>query len=185
VASEDQELPCFCLLDDENAPDESTWDQREKDVAGHIREHGWHVMMVYDDENVPGWTYSIGLWHTFRVPELCMFGVPQRVMADVINILGAQIRAGRPVRQDERRSGVIANYDLTFRPVHNSWYFAFFGTAIDFYQQPPLPMAQVFWPDPEGRFPWEADLPDWRETQPALWLDRDEHPDSVWKSLRA
>ncbi|WP_425338520.1 DUF4262 domain-containing protein [Kitasatospora phosalacinea] len=32
---------------------------------------------------------------------------------------------------------------------------SFFGADVDFYQQLPLPVTQMFWPDKQGRFPWD------------------------------
>ena len=44
-------------------------------IVDHVGAYGWHVAGLLADAVVPGWAYSIGLWHSFGVPELCMFGL--------------------------------------------------------------------------------------------------------------
>ncbi|MEV5145784.1 DUF4262 domain-containing protein [Streptomyces sp. NPDC052727] len=74
---------------------------------------------------------------------------------------------GPPLVPDQRRDDIYDNYPAVIRPVHESWCRDFFGAALDFYQISPLPMAQLFWPDKEGRFPLEDDAADYsREHQP-------------------
>ncbi|MEV5078760.1 DUF4262 domain-containing protein [Streptomyces sp. NPDC056159] len=51
----------------------------------------------------------------------------------------------------------------------------FFGAGIDYYQAPPLPVMQLFWPDKEGRFPWDGQAEEYcRASQPLLWIPKDE-----------
>ena len=50
-------------------------------ITGQIGRIGWAVQGVPGDEQWPSWAYSIGLWHTFRVPELALFGLSLPNMA--------------------------------------------------------------------------------------------------------
>jgi len=131
-----------------------------------------------------GWSYSVGLWHTLRRPEVCVFGLPGNVGPQVLSGLANRIRQGVVLREGERRSDVIVGFDVTIRPVTPDWYLAFFGAGVDFYQRPPMPMVQVCWPDKQGRFAWEADFdPNFRSHQPMLWLTRDKHPSDPWAKI--
>jgi Domain of unknown function (DUF4262) len=79
-----------------------------------------------------------------------MFGLHLRDIQSWLNRLGKQIHAGKPLMAGQRRDGVLEGYALEIRPVHNSWYPRLFGSAVNFYQRPPLPIVQSVWPDRTG-----------------------------------
>ncbi|MFJ4889060.1 MULTISPECIES: DUF4262 domain-containing protein [unclassified Streptomyces] len=169
------DAPCFCLL---CAPTE--WggpvsEERDSRIAKSVADFGWHVMGVAGGDAPSDWGYSIGLWHTLRSPEVSVFGLPSQTAMRVANAAGAAIRDGNPLEPDQRRGDVLNGYDVAVRPVHPSWYHDFFGAGIDFYQTPPLPIMQLFWPDKDGRFPWEEGADErCRMGQPLLWIAKDE-----------
>ncbi|POX45689.1 DUF4262 domain-containing protein [Streptomyces sp. Ru72] len=165
--------PCFCLLCAPPA-DGPAWEERDNRIAQSVIDFGWHVMGVGAGDDAPAdWAYSIGLWHTLRSPEVCVFGLRIEVGMPVVNAAGAGIRGGLPLEPDQRRGDVLNGYDVAVRPVHPSWYWDFFGAGIDFYQAPPLPVTQLFWPDKAGRFPWEEGVDDYcRTSQPLLWVPK-------------
>ncbi len=184
---------CFCLLCSEAAPDgagpegtgpegtatdgagRGAFDERDRLVAANVTEFGWHVMGVNGDGEGPEWAYSIGLWHTVRSPEVCVFGLPTDTAMRIVNNLAARVRDGSPLTPDQRRTDVIEGYQVAIRPVHPTWYPSFFGAGIDFQRQPPWPVAQVIWPDKEGRLPFEEGAGDaCRAGQPPLWLPKDQ-----------
>ncbi|MEV7016160.1 DUF4262 domain-containing protein [Streptomyces sp. NPDC093991] len=139
-----------------------------------MSESGWHVMGVGAGDDAPGdWAYSIGLWHTLRSPEVCMFGLRVETMMPILNVAGGEIRNGRPLEAGQVRDDILTGCPVTVRPVHPSWYRDFFGAGIDYYQAPPLPVAQLFWPDREGRFPWDGQAEEYcRASQPLLWIPK-------------
>jgi len=63
-------------------------------ITGQIGRIGWAVQGVPGDEQWPSWAYGIGLWHTFRAPELALFGLSLPNMAAIINALGRRIADG-------------------------------------------------------------------------------------------
>jgi hypothetical protein len=164
---------CSCLLCDGDGP-RGAFDERDRRIAADVREHGWHVMGVRPDAQGPGWAYSIGLWHTLRSPEVCVFGLPVDVCVRLVNVTADRVRAGAPLAQDQRRDDVLEGLPVVVRPVHPTWYPTFFGAGLDFQRQPPWPVAQVVWPDPAGRMPFEeGSAPECRAAQPPLWLPKD------------
>ncbi|MFD8253764.1 DUF4262 domain-containing protein [Streptomyces werraensis] len=166
--------PCFCLL---CAPltDAPALDERDGHIAANVTDHGWHVMGVGAGDEAPAdWAYSIGLWHTLRSPEVCIFGLRVETMMSVLNVAGREIHNGHPLEPDQRRDDILNGYSVAVRPVHPSWYRSFFGAGIDFYQAPPFPIMQLFWPDKEGRFPWDDRAQEYcRASQPQLWSLKD------------
>ncbi|WP_055589806.1 DUF4262 domain-containing protein [Peterkaempfera griseoplana] len=170
------DLPdCGCLLCD-SAADETAWDARDSRIAANIREYGWNVNGVAGGDLPGDWSYSIGLWHTLRSPEVSIFGIPSQTGMRIVNVLAGRIRHGHPLEPDQRRGDVLGGgFPVAIRPVHPSWYPSFFGAGVDFHQRPPLPITQMFWPDRQGRFPWDDGVEETcRATQPLLWTPREE-----------
>ncbi|MFH9754362.1 DUF4262 domain-containing protein [Streptomyces griseus] len=146
-----------------------------------MRQHGWHVVMVPEDEIGPGFAYTIGLSHTHGASELAMFGLDVHAMHRMLNRLGAKSAAGTVLTEGQRHSDVADGHQVALRQVDLRWYRTFFGKAIGFYRRPPFPVSQVAWPDVDDRFHWEEQAEEGhRESQPQLWLPPSEHPVGTW-----
>lgn len=171
---------CHCPL---CSRDGDLTDQRPH-VVDDVREYGWHVAGVAADDVVPGWAYTIGLWHTYRRPDLAVVGLPVETCMAVVNVVGDQVRAGTVLQVDQPMNGVLENCTAILRQIRLEWYRDFFGQAIEFYRKPPLPMLQICWPDMEERFAWEDGVQGaCRDRQPQLWRPYADHPRGVWTSL--
>jgi len=174
--------PCDCLLCRE--PPDGRWHPRNARIANNVLDHGWHVQGVRADSQTPGWAYSIGMWHTLRSPDLAVFGIPPADAALIINQLGTEVRNGHPLRPGEPRQTLFNSHPVRLNPMRESWSPALFGAGMDFYRMPFLPGLQVFWPDRQGRFPWDDGVDELcRTDQPLLWLERAEHPAGQWTSF--
>jgi len=175
------ERDCHCLLCDADGF-EGRWAAREASNAQLVREHGWTITGVAGDFAID-WAYSIGLWHSFGSPEICLVGVPQRSAAKIVNKVAEQISRGDPLKPGEIRTGAMGGWNdtLALSRVHDSWFPRLFGAAIDFYQRPPIPMIQLVWLDGYGRFLWDPEVhPQTRDRQCSLWLPI-ETADHRWK----
>lgn len=155
-------------------------DPRIQSTVDVIRQHGWQVTMVpVGRDEAPGWAYTIGLWHSHRIPELAMFGLDVRMMQTLLNDLGRRAVEGQRLEADQVRHD-IASVPVVLKAVDYRWYKAFFGTAINFYCKPPFPILQVVWPDHDGVLPWQPGGESLLTHQPRLDLHPDEHPAGVW-----
>lgn len=156
---------------------------RDLNMVWQIEEHGWSVVAVAEELEVPGWAYTVGLWHTVRSPEVCMFGLRGRDMHTWLNAVGQQVRAGQRLEPDRERLGVLDGFPVVVRAVHPSWHAEVLGLVGDFYRGE-VPVAQLVWPDRHGHFPWNpAAGQRCRTHQPWLWLPRDDHPPGIWTRL--
>jgi Domain of unknown function (DUF4262) len=172
---------CNCLLCVEQ---EVELDEAALRTTRSVRDRGWAVVMVPADEHGPGWAFTVGLWHTLRSPEVAMFGLHVDVMGNCLDTLADEIAAGRHLVEDRERDDVIRNYPVVAKTVDASWYRSLFGTALHFYQRPPLSFMEVVWPDAASRFPWnDGCAPRLRELQPALWIPKDDHAPGPWTKL--
>jgi hypothetical protein len=164
--------------------DPSSRGDYERDVAWHVRSHGWSVIALPEEHELPGWAYSVGLRHSVGAPEVCMFGLRVGDMHTWLNAVGERVRDGLELRPGTLVHDVLDGHPLLVRPVHPSWHADLFAFAVDFYRQPPLPMVQLIWPDRHGLFPWEPGAgARCQRDQPSLWLPKDDHPPSLWTRL--
>ncbi|MEV4351220.1 DUF4262 domain-containing protein [Actinoplanes sp. NPDC049596] len=162
---------CRCVICHDHG-DRDDYDETDRGVIDNVGTFGWSVTGVPADEHGPGWSYTIGRWHSSGGPELAMFGLDLRTMQSCLNTLGKRDNLADGQSHDD----VVNGYPLHLRAVDESWYKAFFGQALWFYRQPPLPILEVVWPDRNGAFPWDTgDL-----AQPHLWLAPSDHPQGVW-----
>lgn len=133
-------------------------DGYEEIVRDHIRDFGWHVTLIESDGKEPGFAYSIGLYHTFKQPEVILFGLPLEVMHSVINSCGGEFRGGRSLKTGVPLDGFIRDFPVIFREVKKEHYREHFGYGLWFYTGPKFPAIQCIWPDKQGEFPWDPEF---------------------------
>lgn len=160
-----------CAPSDEPSP----FARRDAQIVDNVRAYGWHVMGVGGGDGPADWAYSIGMGHSLGRPDLCIFGLPLDIMMPIINDAGAVARDERPLAPGEHRDEILNGYDVFIGAVHPTWYRAFFGAGLDFYNHQPAPMLQMFWPDRDGRFPWDQGVGEYcGDSQPLLWVPRND-----------
>jgi hypothetical protein len=161
--------------------DEAEWDDGDKKLVTDVIDVGWHLVAVHAAPGQAAWVFSVGLWHTYRRPEISMFGLQTADMGIWINKVGDDIKAGKPPQPEESRVGVIDGFAVQWRPAHQSWYRDLFGYGLWFYQGW-FPMLQMIWPDRHGRWPWdEACGERCKQDQPVLWMPAEQHPLGKWR----
>ena len=158
------------MNEDEHDPRCEGGEGSEQKLLDDVAKYGWHVMNVLDDAESPGWSYSIGLYHTFGHAEILVFGLDFELMHSMINSIGEDIRSGKRFEVDQQYADLIESYSCTFKRVNPVWYEAFLGFATWFYEGEDYPVLQCFWPDFEAHFPWEASFnKDLSYAQPLLF----------------
>jgi hypothetical protein len=131
-------------------------DEGEAQLLADIEQVGWHMITVAEDDEGPGWTYSIGFFHSYGHPEVVVFGLPNDVMQGIVDSIASLIKAGSHFADRDETDQVLSGYPCVFRTVQASHYAAHFGYAQWFYKSQPFPILQCVWPDTTGRYPWEA-----------------------------
>jgi hypothetical protein len=176
----DDQPTCPCIICRDYG-DRDQLDAIDRNTIGHVEEHGWSVVQIPEDDLGPGWAFTVGLWHSHRLPELAIFGLEIDTMKACLNVLGRQTADGWPPELGYERSHVIDGDPVLFQTIEPRWYKTFFGTAMAFYRRPPIPFIQVLWADSHQRFPTDPECePTVRDRQPSLWLPPDQHPQGVW-----
>jgi hypothetical protein len=149
-------------------------------TADLVRAHGWSVLWIGGGS--VDFAYTVGLWHTFRRPELVMFGLTGRDMQNWLNT--CVDRAGEHGWPEPHTpfGGVLEGFETQLRPVHESWHDPLFGTASRFYNGVTVPFLQLVWPDRTGTWPWlDGATASSRNRQAFAWLPVAEHPPGGWR----
>ena len=135
-------------------------DEGDVKMLADIREHGWHVIGVPDDDKGPGFVYTVGMHLRTLQPEILMMGVPIEPAHRIVNAIAEYLMEGDVLVPERRYPGFIDDRDAIFRPIHPSQYREYLGCANWFYRPlgRPFPAFQCFWPDSQGRFPHDADF---------------------------
>ncbi len=152
---------------------------RDAATIATVEQHGWCSLLV------PGtvdFAYTVGLWHSFQIPELVMFGLAGEHMQLWLNTCVERLREIGWPAAEAPFTGVIEGHQTMLRPVDESWRDALFGTAYRFYGGWSVPIWQLVWPDGTGRWPWNDEAtPSSRTRQASAWLPVEAHPPGSWR----
>jgi hypothetical protein len=147
----------------------------EQRVIDDVKRYGWHVVGVEDDDEGPGFAYSIGIQQTLDHPEIIVFGLKNaKTMMQVINVIGDEVRKGERFEDWHESDEVLDGYSCMFRTVPKDAYREYLGYAMWFYRPKTFDVLQCIWPDKQHRYPWHPDCPqEIRQRQPILAHKRD------------
>jgi hypothetical protein len=126
--------------------------------AEDVRTHGWSLASISDHR--PPFQYTIGLMHTFRHPEVIVFGLDAGNGRGLLSGLVRDIRAGRSFAEPGVHSVGGGEHRVGFRRVHPTQHELYLGFAMGFLtnigRMGELQAVQAFWPDATGKFPFEV-----------------------------
>ena len=153
------------------------------EAAAHVRRTGWTSIGIMPGTRTPGWAFSVGLWHSYRAPEVSLFGLLLPDMQQRVNRAGRLIRDNKPFGYEIEIDGILDAQPVVAKRVHPGWYPTLFGFAVGFYRGAVPPFVQLVWPDSHGLFPWQPGCGlRCRTAQPQLWLPPELHPDGPWQN---
>lgn len=144
--------------------------ERDEQVVTDVANFGWHVVNIMEENGLPGWSFSIGLFANYDHPEIVVFGLGVELGHRVINGLGERIKAGNRMEADHQYGEILANVECTFKPVQKKWYKWILGYARWYYDGNKFPVLQCIWPDKQQHYPWESKFKaEWVWAQPLLF----------------
>ncbi len=127
-------------------------DDGDRRLLGDVRKYGWHLVSIEDA--APQFLFSVGLWHTFRHPEVIALGLPPSTLGELVNRVGARARDGRRFEPGEESVEILEGSPCRFLPLADPSYAAYLGYGLWLYQES-FPALQLVWPDLRGRWPGE------------------------------
>jgi hypothetical protein len=145
----------------ERAAPDQPWalDEPRATVVAAIDRRGWAVRQV--PAGVVGdqpFAYTVGLFSSYRHPELITFGAREQVLRYLLDVAGKRIRKGAraPLGQpvDWTRRLFRRGYPIQFREVRDpASYACYLRAAIRHHGPGQVPLLQLVWSDEERRFP--------------------------------
>src|SRR5262245_6980667 len=129
-------------------------DDSDRKLLGDIARVGWHIVGIEADDEGPGYAFSVGLYHTYSHPEIIIFGLKNETAAQLINVIGYQVKGGTRF-EDGESDAVAEGFPVTFKTVPVTAYREYVGYALWFYRSFDFPLLQCVWPDKAGRFAWD------------------------------
>jgi hypothetical protein len=145
----------------------------DEEIARSVAANDWHAIGVTDHS--PEFVYTCGLMTTFHHPEAIILGLSPRDAYSVLETLVEDIRGGRSFATPGVYDGVLAELSIAIRAVDPSQHELYLGYAMGHCRYSGnaggLVAVQVFWPDKQGRFPFETGCdPEISAFQPRLDL---------------
>lgn len=123
-----------------------------KKVIADIEQFGWHIIKVPEDNEGPGFAYSVGLFKSYQHPEIIIFGLPIETMHKILNNIGIQIKSGTNIQHNSLHSGILkAGFTVKFRNVSLEGK-EFLGMATKYYMHN-FEALQLLWPDKSNVLP--------------------------------
>jgi len=146
--------------------DPTDLDEHEQSFVSLIREHGWFNTRVFDGD--PPFSYTTG-FYLKGSPEFIVFSLPKDVSHDAFWHLFRRMCEGVERRTGIRDSDVLGNFPAYLFKVADRNHAEYLGWSRWFYGAQHVPTLQIVWPDPQGKFPWEAGFDEsFSDSQPDL-----------------
>jgi len=140
-------------------------DDHDRKIFRDVLEHGCHIVGIDDAPGQSLYCFSIGFYLNLAHPEFLVMGLDSSVAAQMINHAFSMVEGGHQFSEGERiRDSFPENREGVVKPFLKKFYFAYLGYACWFYRslmflppaiEPKFPVYQIFWPDKEGRYPFD------------------------------
>lgn len=144
-------------------------DASEQKVIDDIATHGWHCVHISGDEEGPGYSFTIGVFHSFGLPEFLIMGLPQATAQQILDVALDAARSGAVTDFTATTDALLKGHACAFVRVPEAQYRNYVGYARWYYQGNDFTVQQIVWPSRDGHFPWDAGAGDaYVASQPLL-----------------
>jgi hypothetical protein len=134
----------------------------EQQVLDHIEQFGYSVIHVLESvkgaEEEPGFSYSIGLYKTYQLPEILIIGLDQELRHTLIDNICIDYQEGISLKVGEYNADIVEHFNCLVVEVEKKHYEEYLGWATWYYKGADFPAVQVVYPDVLGLFPWDKDF---------------------------
>jgi hypothetical protein len=134
----------------------------EQQVLDNIENFGYNVMHVSESiksqVEEPGYSYSVGLFKRFQLPEIIIIGLDQSLRHTLIDNISIDYEEGNALEVGAFNAGIVEVFGCLVVPVEPQHYRDYLGWARWFYKGDDFPVLQVIYPDLLGLFPWDKDF---------------------------
>jgi hypothetical protein len=148
------------------------FDKYEQQAIDDIKKYGCYILQVLEENELPPFSYSIGIATTYQKPDLCVIGLKEPIAKCVINEYALMLKNGKIFEPGKLYSGFLDGFDVCFENITEENYEDYFGQGIRYYKGLQFTMMQLIYPTTSGIYPWSKEAPkDFLEWQPILTKD--------------
>ena len=132
-----------------------------KKVKDNVAKYGWHVTGVFQGEDTPPFTYTVGAWDQ-ALPELLIVGLPYQSGGAILNDILNAARKGLELKEGVAYTE-FANFPLYLKALTLEQAQGWTTMAFTYHtkgkgkanSKDPFLVMQVVYPDRQGRYPWD------------------------------
>lgn len=143
-------------------------DQR---LFDNIEHYDCHVINVANKvgEEGPIFSYSIGLTHTLKAPELLIIGLDGRLAHSMINGYRDDIKNGKNFFAGKFYSDFLEGFDVFLIEANDVARKDYAVWADWYHERTKFPLLQCVWPTTSGIWPWQPEASEqFKSNQPIL-----------------
>ena len=126
-------------------------------VIENIDTYGWHCVHVPQMGHQLAFTYTIGLYLSFKHPELLVYGANAKAACDMIKYVGMAARDDEALDLDQPTDQLMAGHTCVFVDVPYLNFPERIELGVRFYQGVSFPLRQIVWTSNQGLFPWHPE----------------------------
>jgi hypothetical protein len=141
----------------------------EQEIKSNIKKYGHHIIHVLEEEDEANFSYTIGLYETYKQPEIIIIGQSQDLLQVLLNNLAYDYKQGRVLTSGQLEEDILDDYKCMALDVDKKHYEEFLGLAMDYYKGIDFPVMQIIWPTQSNQYPYDTDAPEgFKKWQPVL-----------------
>lgn len=122
--------------------------------------HGAAVVEVEGDKDGAPYTFTVGAWRRFRVPEAVTVGLPVGAGEQLVKAYVRRASEGEEFPPGHVWDDLLEGVLVTVERVNKGHYFEFFGSAFLVHPDGDFDAVQLITATPDDLWPWEPDAPD-------------------------
>ncbi len=126
----------------------------EQKILKDIKEYGWHVIHVLENEEGQKYSYTIGLAETFGHSEIAISGLPPDTCKMIFSEIVESIKSKTTFTEDIEYDNILDGYNCIFKIIDTKKFSELFGKAEWYYKTSKYSVLQLFYPDKQNNFPW-------------------------------
>lgn len=89
----------------------------DQKAISDIEKYGVHLVEVPEDEDGPGFVYTVGLFDRYSHPEIIIVGLDSELSHDILNGLAEEVAEGAVFRDQDGHDGILEDYTCVFLDV--------------------------------------------------------------------
>jgi len=105
-------------------------DDTDRKTPEYIDKFGCSVMHIAAEDDLPPFSYSVGIQRTSGAPEVVLIGLQRELAHSVINQYNDRVRAGEKFLPGQGYAGFLGGFDVIFKKVDTAYYDEYFGVAL-------------------------------------------------------